>query len=149
MPDIASARPVAGAPIETAWGTDMHDAVEGVQAGKANAVFSAATAVAIDIVFPRAFTGGAGRRRVAGSRHVVYHVLGRQYHDDGLPASRMVAGLGHGDRADSLGRRRHAGVTRWDRVRFWIWLVGLLPRALAIWLGLRRITPPPGRTGAR
>jgi hypothetical protein len=29
MPDIAAARPVAGQPIETAWGQNVHDAVEG------------------------------------------------------------------------------------------------------------------------
>lgn len=29
MTDIAAARPVAGQPIETAWGQNVHDAIEG------------------------------------------------------------------------------------------------------------------------
>jgi hypothetical protein len=35
MPDITAARPVAGQPIETVWGQQIHDAVEStfVQAG--------------------------------------------------------------------------------------------------------------------
>jgi len=32
MPDITAARPVAGQPIETAWGDQMHDAMEGIPA---------------------------------------------------------------------------------------------------------------------
>lgn len=38
MPDIASARPVAGQPIETAWGQQMHDAVEAMIARPARFV---------------------------------------------------------------------------------------------------------------
>lgn len=55
MPDITAARPTSGTPIETAWGDQMHDAVEGIQSGTVNAVFSANNNVPVAVVFPRAY----------------------------------------------------------------------------------------------
>jgi len=56
MPDIAAARPVAGAPIESAWGGQVHDQVAGVQVGVVTltGATSAASAVAT-VTFPRPY----------------------------------------------------------------------------------------------
>jgi len=56
MPDITAAKPAAGQPIETAWGTQVHDQIEGVQAGKASCTLSAATSGTVAVTFPRAYT---------------------------------------------------------------------------------------------
>ena len=57
MSDIAAQRPAAGAPIESAWGGQIHDALEGMQSGVVP--FSGATqsvAASVPIVFPRAYS---------------------------------------------------------------------------------------------
>jgi hypothetical protein len=56
MPDITAGRPVSGAPIETGWGTQVHDAVEGIQVG--GVVISGATSTvegSTAVVFPRPY----------------------------------------------------------------------------------------------
>ena len=55
MPDIVSARPVSGEAIATAWGDEVHDAIEGVQAGNATVVPVSSTAASVAIVFPRPY----------------------------------------------------------------------------------------------
>ena len=56
MPDIAAARPAAGAVVESSWGQQVHDQVEGVQAGKASCSISASTAgTIVPVTFPRAY----------------------------------------------------------------------------------------------
>lgn len=54
MPDIAATRPVSGQAIETAWGDQVHDAVEGIQAGSVSIVAAAGNGSAL-ITFPRAY----------------------------------------------------------------------------------------------
>lgn len=50
-------RPAAGAPIESAWGSVVHDAVVAMdlQAGNASVVVSASAAASIVVTFPRPF----------------------------------------------------------------------------------------------
>lgn len=56
MTDIAAQRPAAGAPIESAWGGQVHDNIEGIQVGivTLTGATSSASAVA-NVVFPRAY----------------------------------------------------------------------------------------------
>lgn len=56
MPDIAAARPTAGAPIESAWGGQVHDAVESIQYGTVNVsgITSSASST-VPVVFPRPY----------------------------------------------------------------------------------------------
>lgn len=57
MPDITAARPLSGAPVESAWGGQVHDAVEGLQAGQATATIAAgANSGTVIVTFPRAYT---------------------------------------------------------------------------------------------
>jgi len=57
MPDIAQSRPTAGAPIESAWGGAVHDAVEGVQSGTVQVPAPvSATSQSATVTFPRAYT---------------------------------------------------------------------------------------------
>jgi len=55
MPDITSARPASGAPIATAWGAEIHDALEGIQAGAASVSLSAAASGNVTVTFPRPY----------------------------------------------------------------------------------------------
>jgi hypothetical protein len=58
MPDITATRPAAGAPIETGWGQNVHDTLEGmpyVQSGTASGSTSNASTVDISVTFPRAY----------------------------------------------------------------------------------------------
>ena len=56
MPDITASRPVSGQPIETGWGDQVHDLIEGVQTGSLNITFAAGTtSPAVAITFPRAY----------------------------------------------------------------------------------------------
>ena len=56
MGDIAAAKPTAGAPIDTAWGQQMHDAVEGIQYGSiATSLSSATVSGVVTITFPRPY----------------------------------------------------------------------------------------------
>ena len=58
MPDITAARPVSGAPIESAWGGQVHDQLEGVQGGQMTAA-SGATSITSwtgTVTFPRPYT---------------------------------------------------------------------------------------------
>lgn len=56
MSDIAAQRPAAGAPIESAWGGQVHDAVEGMQAGTVviSGITSSAAGVGT-VVYPRPY----------------------------------------------------------------------------------------------
>lgn len=57
MPDITAPRPVSGEPVATAWGDQVHDLLEGIQAGKVSLVFSnLADSAVVTVVFPRAYT---------------------------------------------------------------------------------------------
>jgi len=53
--DITAARPVSGAPIETAWGDAVHDAIEGIQSGSVVVPVSANGSGDLVVVFPRPF----------------------------------------------------------------------------------------------
>lgn len=53
MPDVTAVRPVAGQPIETAWGQQIHDAVEGIQAG--TVALASSTTPNTPVTFPRAY----------------------------------------------------------------------------------------------
>jgi predicted secreted protein len=55
MPDIAATRPAAGAVVESAWGQQVHDQVEGIQAGTVTAPLSASAATTVTVTFPRAY----------------------------------------------------------------------------------------------
>jgi len=55
VPDITAARPTAGAPIESAWGDQVHDMLEGIQVGTVNIVVSAASTGTAVVTFPRAY----------------------------------------------------------------------------------------------
>lgn len=56
MGDITSTRPASGAPIATAWGAEVHDQIEGIQAGSAAVTFSGSTASnTVVVTFPRAY----------------------------------------------------------------------------------------------
>jgi hypothetical protein len=57
MPDIVASRPIAGQPIETAWGQQLHDAVEGIQTGQATITNAGAAAGSTPVVFPVPFAG--------------------------------------------------------------------------------------------
>lgn len=54
---VVPARPVAGAPIETAWGDVVHDTVVAldVQVGRANVTVNNSTQGSLAIVYPRPF----------------------------------------------------------------------------------------------
>ena len=56
MPDITAGRPIAGAPIETAWGDQVHDAIEGLQAGFVDIAISGAASATALVTFPRAYS---------------------------------------------------------------------------------------------
>ena len=57
MPDIAAVRPASGEPIASAWGTTVHDMLEGIQVGSVNVVFpSGSTGTDQVVTFPRAYT---------------------------------------------------------------------------------------------
>jgi hypothetical protein len=56
MSDIVSPRPVAGEAIASAWGQEVHDNIEGIQAGQTIQVSgSNVTAWDINVVFPRPY----------------------------------------------------------------------------------------------
>jgi hypothetical protein len=56
MPDIAANRPASGAPIESTWGGQVHDQVEGIQAGVATMPSAVAGNASLVVVFPRPYT---------------------------------------------------------------------------------------------
>jgi hypothetical protein len=56
MPDITAARPLSGASIESAWGGQVHDSIEGIQAGNDSTTTTGATSSSKAIVFPRPYT---------------------------------------------------------------------------------------------
>lgn len=59
MPDIVATRPADGAPIDTAWGAEIHDKIEGMQSGSGSVVFTASpTSAELTVTFPRPFAGG-------------------------------------------------------------------------------------------
>lgn len=55
MSDIVAARPVAGAAIETGWGTEVHDQIEGIQAGVATVTWASSADATQAVTFPRAY----------------------------------------------------------------------------------------------
>lgn len=55
MPDIAAQRPAAGAPIESAWGAQVHDAVEGIQHGTVSITVSTGAVGTSVVTFPRPY----------------------------------------------------------------------------------------------
>jgi len=55
MPDIAATRPVSGQPIETSWGDNVHDLIEGIQAGSLSMSFVNNSVVDAAITFPRPY----------------------------------------------------------------------------------------------
>jgi hypothetical protein len=56
MPDITAARPVSGAPIASAWGGQVHDALEGLQAGTLTITATGVNAASAVVTFPRPYT---------------------------------------------------------------------------------------------
>lgn len=72
MPDIAAARPVSGAPIESAWGQQVHDQLEGLQSGVATlAGITNTSTVTIAVTFPRPYVAPPVIALITGS--VVVH----------------------------------------------------------------------------
>jgi hypothetical protein len=55
MGDIASTRPASGAPIATAWGAELHDAIEGIQTGTVTINLSGASTATAAVTFPRPY----------------------------------------------------------------------------------------------
>ena len=56
MSDIASARPVSGQPIATAWGGEIHDQLEGLQAGTVSVSGITSTVTGTKaVVFPKPY----------------------------------------------------------------------------------------------
>lgn len=56
MPDITATRPVSGQPIETSWGQQAHDLVEGIQSGRVDVgPFTGAASATAAVTFPRAY----------------------------------------------------------------------------------------------
>lgn len=55
MPDIAATKPVAGAPIESAWGGQVHDSIEGIQSGQATVTVTNLQNGDQAVTFPRAY----------------------------------------------------------------------------------------------
>jgi hypothetical protein len=56
MPDITATRPTSGTPIETSWGDEVHDAIEGIQYGTVTwNMVAGARSDAPPIVFPRPY----------------------------------------------------------------------------------------------
>lgn len=56
MPDIVATKPADAAPVETAWGQQVHDMLEGIQAGTVTIVTTAASTFDYLVTFPRAYT---------------------------------------------------------------------------------------------
>jgi hypothetical protein len=57
VPDITATRPASGGNIDDAWGQQVHDHIEGIQAGSVNMTWSAnAVATPVVVTFPRAYT---------------------------------------------------------------------------------------------
>lgn len=56
MPDITASRPVSGQPIETAWGDQVHDMLEGIQVGSVSITLTAQSQNTATVTFPRAYT---------------------------------------------------------------------------------------------
>ena len=56
MPDISATRPATGAPIDTPWGQQVHDMLEGIQTGTVMVPVSASVSGTITVTFPRAYT---------------------------------------------------------------------------------------------
>jgi hypothetical protein len=55
MPNIVATRPAAGQAIQTAWGQEVHDAIESLQYGTASVVVSGASSGTVVVTFPRAY----------------------------------------------------------------------------------------------
>lgn len=55
MPDITAARPVSGTPIETGWGDQVHDAIEGIQSGFVDVTLTASATGTAAVTFARAY----------------------------------------------------------------------------------------------
>ena len=59
MPNITAARPVAGQPIETAWGDQVHDAIEAgidIERGEVTSGTLASPFAVINVIMARAMT---------------------------------------------------------------------------------------------
>lgn len=56
MPDITATRPASAAVMESAWGQQVHDAIEGIQAGTATITLAAAATGTVTVTFPRAYS---------------------------------------------------------------------------------------------
>jgi len=54
MGDLTSTRPASGAPIATAWGAEVHDALEGLQSGYVQVVVAAGVGQLV-VTFPRPY----------------------------------------------------------------------------------------------
>lgn len=98
MPDIAAARPVAGQPIETAWGQQVHDAIEGLAAVLTGT--DSVTAATFTGSFSRAFAApptivatvnqGAGVITVTASRTTTEYTFEVQNNDGSTPGGCLV-----------------------------------------------------------
>ena len=56
MPDLTATRPAAAAPIATNWGQQVHDMLEGIQAGFVDVSLAAASSGTAAVTFARAYT---------------------------------------------------------------------------------------------
>lgn len=55
MPDLTATRPVSGESVATLWGQQVHDAIEGLQAGSVTVNVSASAFGEATVTFPRAY----------------------------------------------------------------------------------------------
>jgi len=56
MPDITATRPASGEPIATAWGDQVHDAIEGIQTGTVSVNITAGpTSWTVPVTFTRTY----------------------------------------------------------------------------------------------
>lgn len=56
MPDLTATRPSSGGSIESGWGQQVHDMLEGVQAGQATVTLNNVATNSVNVTFPRAYT---------------------------------------------------------------------------------------------
>jgi hypothetical protein len=75
VPDIVATRPADGAPVDVAWGQEVHDIAEGIQGGFVTCVWSAANLSAeLVITFPRPFVARPNFAFTSHSPHYTFAV---------------------------------------------------------------------------
>jgi hypothetical protein len=80
MPDIPAVRPAAGAPVETVWGQQVHDRIEGIQTGYVTVAGASAVTKSGSAVFPFPYSANP-------------IVVATAVPDDGQPYAVSVTGI--------------------------------------------------------